>query len=166
MKESLCHFLPSSSSSKLGLACGTHKQQADPWHGGDRVTLPLTLRRLCWLKGLTDSGTAGIRLQINLTALAVRHSSARVALVSPLLLCISDFRWSPAMRVPHPRWHVGANVYRMGSTASSNLVSFPASPTGPSAHAAILLLGIVLFFLWDLIGLNMVMLQHENPAFW
>lgn len=67
MKEPLCHFLPSSS--KPGLVHATHKQQADPWHGGDRMTLPLTLRRLSWRRGLTDRGITDPRLQINLALL-------------------------------------------------------------------------------------------------
>lgn len=44
MKEPRCHFLPSSSCSELGSVRGAHgKQPADPLHGADRVTLPVTL---------------------------------------------------------------------------------------------------------------------------
>lgn len=47
MKEPQCFFLPSSSCSELGSGGGTHgKQPADPPHGADRVTPPVTLRGL------------------------------------------------------------------------------------------------------------------------
>lgn len=134
MKEPPCHFLPSFS--KLGSRYTQTAGWSLAWWWQGDTSPHITQAELT--EGLNREWHHKRTFTNKSTALAVRHSSAHVALVSLILLWILNFSWSLAIRSgcrtdASPSSQMACrgflgNISEMGSTAFA---------TRPSAHITI-----------------------------